>query len=180
MTLPCINLLLATAWAKYHQGSIEDACKIAGHILQEPKLHDLQGAPIEFQVLLTEIRMLILHCQMSEQSDILLVNIPVISFKNSQSFPQFQNQGNEIIDHGPIQTALNVVKLTNDLSAHFSSLKCSQDLSRVSLALRTYTISLESRKTITNLNGKVGLAREMKMFGKIVAELTRQLAFGIR
>ena len=180
MTFNCVHLLLAIAWTKYHEGSFDDACKIAGHIIQVPIFHDLQGIPIEYQVLLTEIRMLILHCQMREKSDNHLVNMPVISLKNMHALPQFQNQGKEIIEHGPIQTALNIVKLTNNLSVYYSSSKCSQELSRVALTLRTYTISLKSRKMMTHLNGWVGLASEMKLFGKLEANLTRQLTFCTR
>jgi hypothetical protein len=171
---------LATAWTKYHEGRFDDACKIAGYIIQEPILHDLQGSPIEFKVLLTEIRMLILHCQMREKSDKDLINIPGITFKNIHDFPHFQNQGTEIIEHGPLQTALNIVKLTNTLSVYFSGSKCSQELSRVALALRTYTISLKSREMMTQLNGQVGLASEMKMFGKSTVNLTRELTFSTR
>ena len=108
MAFKGIHLLLAVAWTKYHEGSFDDACKIAGHIIQEPILHDLQGVPIEYQVLLTEIRMLILHCQMREKSDNHLVNMSVTSLKNIRDFPQFQNQGKEITEYGPLQTALNL------------------------------------------------------------------------
>ena len=180
ITFNDLNILLGTAWGKYHQGKFDEACKIAGHILQDPLLQDLQGAPIQFQVMLSEIRMLILHCQISDTPSKQLSIRPLKGIENFQHLPQFRNHGKDVIEHGPLQTALSIVKLTNDLSVYFVSPKCSQELSRVALALRTYTISFKSRELITSLNSWVGLPSEMKMFGTITAELARHLAFSKR
>ena len=171
---------MGTAWAKYHQGKFDDACKIAVHILQEQLLQDLQGAPIHFQVMLSEIRMLILYCQIREKPSKQLSMRTVKGVENLHHMPQFRNHGKEVIEHGPLQTALSIVKLTNNLSVYFLSPKCSQELSRVALALRTYTISFKSRELMTSLNSWVGLPSEMKMFGTITAELARHVAFSKR
>ena len=170
-----VYILLTTAWRKYREGLVDDACKIAGHLLQEPILNEFQISPTEYQLVVTEIRLLITYCRISQKS-----YVSFISKDNLHISPHFQNQGKEIIENGPLQMGLNVVKSTNRLSEYFSSSRCGQELSRVALALRTYSVSFIARKLMTCVHGWVGLASEMKLFGKLTSDLSRQLTFSTR
>ena len=175
-----MKILVATAWAKYHGGDFIDAYKIAGYLLQEPLISGSQSSPIEYQVLHSEIRLIVLYCQTSQRLHEHLNNMATPHAKNLENLPQFQNQGKDVIENGPIQMGISVMKLTNTLSLHFSSAKCSQEMSRVALSLRTYIISLKAREIMTYLTSWIGMGLEMKMYGKLTIELARQLAISTR
>ena len=175
MKLGHLNLLLTTAWSKYQNGLVYDACKIAGNLLQHPLL-DEEQTPIENRVLLAEVRLLTMFCRLSKGS---YVELPS-SKPKLHSLPQFQGRGAEIIEKGPLQIGRDVVKLTCNLLAYISSPSCSQDLSRIALAMRTHTISFTARGMMARINGEIGLAAEMGIFCRLTAQLSREFTFSIR
>ena len=152
----------------------EDACGLAGYLLREPILNE-STVRIEKEVMIAELRLLVMYCRISQGSSIELsqnsnmyLSLPILS------------KGKGAIENCPFQIGLNVVKATNSLSVHFSSSKCSRELSARSIALRNTFISFTARRLMTELNGWVGLVSEMKMFGKLTSELSRQITFSSR
>ena len=172
--------MLSTAWKKYHGGFFCDACQIAGFLIQEPLLNDPKGVQIEVEVLMAEIRLLILYCRVSQGPVEKLSNGVSNIKKNLKTLPQFQNQGEEVIECGHLQIGIDIAKSTNRLLEYFLSTGCSHELSRIALAFRTATISLASRRLMTYLNGWAGLAAEMKLFGKLTSQIARQITFSSR
>ena len=170
-----LNLLLTTAWIKYQNGLADDACTIAGKLLQHPLLSEEQ-TPIENRVLLAEVRLLTMFCRLSKGSYVESAS----SKPKLHSLPQFQGRGAEIIEKGPLQIGRDVVKLTCTLLGYFSSPSCSQDLSRIALTMRTHTISFTARRMMAKINGWIGLAADMSLFCKLTSESAREFAFSIR
>ena len=178
LSLNAIKILLMTAWQKYRNGYCSDADEILRCLLQDPSLDNSNnGCALEYQVLLSEIHLLLLY-HMQSNGNPTESNRRCLNRCHNQ--PYLQSKGIEIARRGIYQIGVNIVQLTNNLSKYFSGMSCSQEMSRISLALRTSSISLKARIVMTDLCSWIGLVPEMKMFGKLASDLSLQLTFAIR
>lgn len=178
MSINAVKVLLNTAWRKYHDGRRSDVYKILVCLLQDPLL-DASGAnsTLEYQVLTSEINLLLLHCRIEDQKpDEEIKSLKPLSSRQQNS----QSNRMEVFQHSSLLMGLNLAKSTHNLAAHFTNASCSQELYRISLALRISNISLKTRKLMTHLNSWTGMIQEMKFFGDFTSQLSLQVAFSLR
>ena len=175
MTFNAIKVVMITAWRKCQDGYYSDAKEILHCLLQEQLLDvSKKEFTLESNMLLSEIYLLFLYCQ---------VAISSYSLHFDSKNPPKSNHQNSRLEStklGPLQLGLNVVKLTISLAQHLSGPSCSQELSRLSLAIRTSRLSLEARTLMTHINSWIGMIPEMKMFGQLTLDLSRQITFAQR
>ena len=157
-----MRLILATAWAKYHEGLCEDAYKIATNLLEVPFLKENEKH-LEMQIILSEIYLLVVNCKINHNSDNRIKGPSVIS-QNSKAPKYHQHLKDLVVEHCPFLIGETVMKMSSSANRFLAGNKCSQDLSRIALAIRNNITGFNCRRLMSYMYSWAGLAADMKLF----------------
>ena len=174
-----MRLVLATAWAKYHDGLCEDAYKIATNLLEVPFLKENEKQ-LEMQIILSEIYLLVVNCKINHNSGNHIKEGPSVIPQNLKAPKNHQQIKDLVVEHCPFLIGETVMKMSCSANRYLAGNKCSQDLSRIALAIRNNITSFNCRRLMSYMYSWAGLAAEMKLFGKLTIQIARQMTISTR
>ena len=174
-----MRLILATAWAKYHEGLCEDAYKIATNLLEVPFLKENEKQ-LEMQIILSEIYLLVVNCKINHNSGKRIKEGPSAIPQHSKAPKNHQHSKHLVVEHCPFLIGETVMKISGGATRYLAGNKCSQDLSRIALAIRNNITGFNCRRLMSYMYSWAGLAADMKLFGKLTIQIARQMTISTR
>ena len=174
-----MRLVLATAWAKYHEGLCEDAYKIATNLLEVPFLKENEKQ-LEMQIILSEIYLLVVNCKINHNTGNRIKEGPSVISQNSKAPNNHQHLKDLVVEHCPFLIGETVMKMSGSANRFLAGNKCSQDLSRIALAIRNNITGFNCRRLMAYIYSWAGLAADMKLFGKLTIQIARQMTITTR
>ena len=174
-----MRLVLGTAWAQYHEGLCKNAYEIATKLLEVPFRKENENQ-LEMQIILSEIYLLVVNCKINQNSDNRIKGGPPVIPQNSKAPKNCQHIKDLVVEHSPFLIGETVMKMSCSANRYLTSNKCSQDLSRIALAIRNNITSFNCRRLMSYMYSWAGLAAEMKLFGKLTIQIARQMTISTR
>ena len=72
------------------------------------------------------------------------------------------------------------MKISGGATRYLAGNKCSQDLSRIALAIRNNITGFNCRRLMSYMYSWAGLAADMKLFGKLTIQIARRMTISTR